>query len=260
MRKRVALLLKKAFRANGVVFFVADKDFKKILSTPASLPPTQTFATSNAGCSTTAITIRFKRRSMEEGCLQGSNDILPYHKWVNLKIYNEFDLPLEHTLQTLHLSINEKKRPSGSSADCLRREYQDFSKKRNSESGILGSPFDDGSGKHRRLAVKGPRIDFTRRKRGRPPADFGIIVLDYEALGRCTGIQRPESSVIPCKGETVVKGKLLHRKVSLLASEPSPKALGSMLTISQGHYPVNGGSSSLHLRLPRGSVLTRMNL
>ncbi len=113
MRKRVALLLKKAFRANGVVFFVADKDFKKIDMRLASLPPTQTFATSNAGRSTTAITIRFKRRSMEEGCLQGSNDILPYHKWVNLKIYNEFYLPQEHTLQTLHLSINEKKRPSG---------------------------------------------------------------------------------------------------------------------------------------------------
>jgi len=127
LRAKIVASLKQAFRAEGVAFFLSDKEFKTI---------------DNASMIGPGVNPRFLDRWVnhysrhdpfqQEGRSRSTvckvDDILPYKRWVNLKIYNEFYRP-----QNIHYKLSMY---LGSSAKVLGligmfrpREHQDFSRR-----------------------------------------------------------------------------------------------------------------------------------
>jgi DNA-binding CsgD family transcriptional regulator len=177
VRKKVAAYIKQSFRANGVVFFLGDKDFKKIDNT--------SLIAANADF---RYLERWSRYYCHHDPFQGEahtgtavckvDDILPYRKWVNLKIYNEFYLP-QNIHYKLSISLATKEKTLGLIGIFRPRGYQDFSTREVAKARILVP--------HLTTALENASVTRTNRE-GRPGAEeldgnaslFGVIVLDHD--------------------------------------------------------------------------------
>jgi DNA-binding CsgD family transcriptional regulator len=135
MRTRIAKSLKQAFQAKGVVFLLADKEFRTIDN--ASLI--------GAGVDLNYMDpwvhhychqdpFQLEGRSKNTVCKVG--DILPYRRWVNLSIYTEFYRP-----QNIHYKLSINLRSNGKVLGLIGlfrpKEHEDFSRHEVAKARIL---------------------------------------------------------------------------------------------------------------------------
>jgi DNA-binding CsgD family transcriptional regulator len=135
MRAKIVTSLKQAFRAEGVAFFLSDKEFKAI---------------DNASIVGAGVNPRFLDRWVnhysrhdpfrQEGRSRSTvckvDDILPYKRWVNLKIYNEFYRP-QNIHYKLSMYLGSSSKVLGLIGIFRPREHQDFSRKDVAKARIL---------------------------------------------------------------------------------------------------------------------------
>jgi DNA-binding CsgD family transcriptional regulator len=135
MRAKVVRSIKQAFRASGVAFFLSDKEFKAI---------------DNASVAGAGVNPRFLDRWVnhyshhdpfqQEGRSKSAvckvDDILPYKRWVNLKIYNEFYRP-QNIHYKLSIYLGSSSRVLGLIGIFRPREHQDFSQRDVAKARIL---------------------------------------------------------------------------------------------------------------------------
>jgi hypothetical protein len=135
MRKELAACIKRTFQAQGVVFFLGDRELKKI--------DNRSLVAANAD-------YRYLERWAQYYChhdpFQGEahagntvckvDDILPYRKWVNLKIYNEFYLP-QNIHYKLSMSLTRAEQNVGLIGIFRPRDDRDFSKREITKARIL---------------------------------------------------------------------------------------------------------------------------
>lgn len=135
MRARIAKSLKQAFQAKGVVFLLADKEFRTI----------DNMSLIGAGVDLHYMDpwvhyychqdpFQLEGRSKNTVCKVG--DILPYRRWVNLPIYTEFYRPqnIHHKL-SIYLRSNAK--VLGLIGLFRPREHEDFSRREVAKARIL---------------------------------------------------------------------------------------------------------------------------
>jgi DNA-binding CsgD family transcriptional regulator len=135
MRTRIAKSLKQAFQAKGVVFLLADKEFRTIDN--ASLI--------GAGVDLSYMDpwvhhychqdpFQLEGRSKNTVCKVG--DILPYRQWVTLPIYTEFYRP-----QNIHHKLSINLRSNGKVLGLIGlfrpKEHEDFSRREVAKARIL---------------------------------------------------------------------------------------------------------------------------
>jgi DNA-binding CsgD family transcriptional regulator len=125
MRTRVGRSLRETFDANGVVFFLGDKDLKAI---------------DNANLAGIDVDLHylnqwvryfchddpFQQRPFSRSPVCKVDDLLPYHRWVNLRIYNEFYRP-QNIHYKLSISLRSSNKVLGLIGIFRTREQQDFS-------------------------------------------------------------------------------------------------------------------------------------
>jgi len=126
MRAEIAKSLKQAFRAEGVAFFLGNREFRAI---------------DNVNLVGAGMDLRYLDRWVryysrhdpfqQEGVSRSSvckvDDILPYRRWVNLKIYNEFYQP-QNIHYKLSMYLLSSTRILGLIGMFRSRKHQDFSK------------------------------------------------------------------------------------------------------------------------------------
>lgn len=127
MRARVVVSLRHAFQAEGVAFFLADEEYTGI---------------DNGSIVGSGVNLRYLDRWVhhysrhdpfqQEGRSKNTvckvDDILPYRRWINLKIYNEFYRPQSiHYKLSMYLSSGDK--TLGLIGMFRPREHQDFSER-----------------------------------------------------------------------------------------------------------------------------------
>ncbi len=135
MRTTISKSLKQAFQATGVVFLLADKEFRTIDN--ASL----------VGCGVDLHYMDqwvhhychydpFQQETRSKNAVCKVDDILPYKRWVNLPIYNEFYRPqnIHHKL-SIHLRSNAK--VLGLIGLFRPKEQKDFSRQEIAKARIL---------------------------------------------------------------------------------------------------------------------------
>jgi DNA-binding CsgD family transcriptional regulator len=135
MRREVVSIIKNAFKAQGVVFFLGDRELGKI--------DNRNLVAANAD-------YRYRERWAQYYChydpFQGEahtgkavckvDDILPYRKWVNLKIYNEFYKP-QNIHYKLSMSLTRQQESIGLIGMFRPRDQEDFSKREIAKANIL---------------------------------------------------------------------------------------------------------------------------
>jgi len=135
MRTRIAKSLKQAFRAKGVVFLLADKEFRTIDNTSlvgAGVDLDYLDPWVHYYCHQDPF--QLETRSRNTVCKV--DDILPYRRWVNLRIYNEFYRP-----QNIHHKLSIYLRSSAKVLGLIGlfrpKEHQDFSRREMAKARIL---------------------------------------------------------------------------------------------------------------------------
>ena len=135
MRTRIAKSLKQAFQAKGVVFLLADKEFRAI---------------DNTSLTGTGVDLHymdpwihhycyhdpFQQEGRSKNTVCKVDDILPYRKWVTLPIYNEFYRPqnIHHKL-SIYLRSNAK--VLGLIGLFRPKDHEDFSRREVAKARIL---------------------------------------------------------------------------------------------------------------------------
>ncbi len=135
MRTEIVKSLRGAFRAEGVAFFLGDKEFGAI---------------DNASIVGVGMDLHylepwiryysrrdpFQQERSSTGTVCKVDDILPYKRWVNLKIYNEFYRP-----QNIHYKLSMYLRSSAKVLGLIGifrpREHEDFSERDVAKARIL---------------------------------------------------------------------------------------------------------------------------
>lgn len=135
MRARIARSLKQAFQAKGVVFLLADKEFRTI---------------DNSSLVGAGVDLHyldpwvhhychhdpFQLEARSKSTVCKVDDILPYRQWVNLPIYNEFYRP-----QNIHYKLSIYLRSSSKVLGLMGlfrpKEHQDFSRREITKARIL---------------------------------------------------------------------------------------------------------------------------
>lgn len=135
MQARIARSLKQAFEAKGVVFLLADKEFRTI---------------DNASLVGAGVDLHyldpwvhhychhdpFQLEARSKNTVCKVDDILPYRRWVDLPIYNEFYRP-----QSIHYKLSIYLRSSSKVLGLIGlfrpREHQDFSRREITKARIL---------------------------------------------------------------------------------------------------------------------------
>jgi DNA-binding CsgD family transcriptional regulator len=135
MRTRIAKSLKQAFQAKGVVFLLADKEFRTIDNTSligAGVDLNYMDPWVHYYCHQDPF--QLEGRSKNTICKVG--DILPYRQWVKLPIYTEFYRPqnIHHKL-SIYLRTNAK--VLGLIGLFRPKEHEDFSRREVAKARIL---------------------------------------------------------------------------------------------------------------------------
>ena len=135
MRTRIAKSLKQAFQAKGVVFLLADREFRTIDNTSligAGVDLHYMEPWVHYYCRHDPF--QLEGRSKNTVCRVG--DILPYRQWVNLPIYTEFYRP-----QNIHHKLSIYLRSNGKVLGLIGlfrpKEHQDFSRRETAKARIL---------------------------------------------------------------------------------------------------------------------------
>jgi DNA-binding CsgD family transcriptional regulator len=135
MRTRIAKSLKQAFQAKGVVFLLADREFKTIDNTSlvgAGVDLSYMAPWVHYYCHQDPF--QLEGRSKNTVCKVG--DILPYRQWVNLPIYTEFYRPQNiHYKLSIYLRSNAK--VLGLIGLFRPKEHEDFSRREVAKARIL---------------------------------------------------------------------------------------------------------------------------
>ena len=135
MRARIAKSLKQAFQAKGVVFLLADKEFRTI---------------DNTSLIGTGVDLHYLDPWVHYYChhdpfqLEGRSkntvckvdDILPYRQWVNLPIYTEFYRP-QNIHHKLSIYLRSGAKVLGLIGLFRPKEHQDFSRREIAKARIL---------------------------------------------------------------------------------------------------------------------------
>jgi DNA-binding CsgD family transcriptional regulator len=125
MRVEIVRSLQRAFRAEGVAFFLGDREFGAIDNAnivgvgmnPHYLDRWVRYYSRHDP---------FQQEGLSRSIVCKIDDILPYKRWVNLKIYNEFYRPQNiHYKMSMHLSSSSK--VLGLIGIFRPKEHQDFS-------------------------------------------------------------------------------------------------------------------------------------
>jgi DNA-binding CsgD family transcriptional regulator len=127
MRAKVVASLRRAFKAEGVAFFLADEEYTGI---------------NNGSIVGSGVNLRyldrwinhysrhdpFQQEGRSTNAVCKVDDILPYRRWINLKIYNEFYRP-----QNIHYKLSLYLRSAGKTVGLIGifrpRECEDFSER-----------------------------------------------------------------------------------------------------------------------------------
>ncbi len=135
MRTRIAKSLKQAFQSKGVVFLLADKEFRTIDNTSligAGVDLHYMDPWVHYYCHQDPF--QLEGRSKNTVCKV--DDILPYRQWINLPIYTEFYRP-----QNIHHKLSIYLRSNGKVLGLIGlfrpKEHQDFSRREVSKARIL---------------------------------------------------------------------------------------------------------------------------
>ena len=135
MRTRIAKSLKQAFQTRGVVFLLADKEFRTIdnrslIGAGVDLHYMDSWV--HHYCHQDPF--QLEGRSKNTVCKVG--DILPYRQWVNLPIYTEFYRP-----QNIHHKLSINLRSNGKVLGLIGlfrpKEHEDFSRREVAKARIL---------------------------------------------------------------------------------------------------------------------------
>lgn len=135
MRARIVRALKQAFQAQGVAFFLGDREFRAIDNTSIV----------GAGMNLHYLDrwVRyycrydpFQQETRSRGTVCKVDDILPYKRWVNLKIYNEFYRP-QNIHYKLSIYLRSSARVLGLIGLFRPKAHQDFSKREVAKARIL---------------------------------------------------------------------------------------------------------------------------
>ena len=135
MRTRITKSLKQAFQAKGVVFLLADKEFRTIdnrslIGAGVDLHYMDSWV--HHYCHQDPF--QLEGRSKNTVCKVG--DILPYRQWVNLPIYTEFYRP-----QNIHHKLSINLRSNGKVLGLIGlfrpKEHEDFSRREVAKARIL---------------------------------------------------------------------------------------------------------------------------
>ncbi len=135
MRAMVARSLKRTFKAQGVAFFISDKEFRKIDNTNMvgvgmDLRYLDKWAYHYSHYDP------FQQESRLKSTVCKVDDILPYKRWVNLPIYNEFYRP-QNIHYKLSIYLRSTDRVLGLIGMFRPKEQLDFSRKEIAKARIL---------------------------------------------------------------------------------------------------------------------------
>jgi DNA-binding CsgD family transcriptional regulator len=137
MRVMVARTLKRDFKAQGVAFFLCDKEFRRIDNTNivgAGMNLRYLDQWIHHYCHYDP----FQQEARSKSTVCKVDDILPYKRWVTLPIYNEFYRPQNiHYKLSIYLRSND--RVFGLIGMFRPKEHPDFSKKEIAKARILAS-------------------------------------------------------------------------------------------------------------------------
>ncbi len=125
MRVEVVRSLQKAFRAEGAVFFLGDREYgaidnRSMTGAGINLRYYDQWVRQYSRCDP------FQQERTSTSAVCKVDDILPYRRWVNLKIYNEFYRP-QNIHFKLSLYLRSGARVLGLIGLFRPREQQDFS-------------------------------------------------------------------------------------------------------------------------------------
>jgi DNA-binding CsgD family transcriptional regulator len=177
MRRRLVRTLKHAFRADGVVLFLPDRESKaidntRLVSEGLNLhylePWVRKYRYNDP----------FQQEMESRRTVCKVDDILPYRRWVGLKIYKEFYRP-QNIHYKLSISLRSKTDVYGLIGIFRPREERDFSAGEMAKARILAPHLATALENNLRFS----RIDESKRLLTRwcdGVPSFGTIILDYD--------------------------------------------------------------------------------
>jgi DNA-binding CsgD family transcriptional regulator len=135
MRTKVVKALRNAFRARGVAFFVADRNYERIDNgNMVSLGMDLNYLDSwlRRFCHDDP----FQRESRTENPVCKVDDILSYKQWERLKLYNEFYRP-QNIYYKLSMHLESKGRVLGLIGMCRPKAERDFTEREVAKAHVL---------------------------------------------------------------------------------------------------------------------------
>ena len=135
MQAKIIKSLKQTFHAKGVVFFLSDKEFRTIDNTSlvsAGVDLHYLDQWAHHYCQYDP----FQQEARSRSIVCKVDDILPYRRWMNLKIYNEFYRP-QNIYYKLSIYLRSSSKVLGLIGLFRPKEYQDFSGREMAKARIL---------------------------------------------------------------------------------------------------------------------------
>jgi DNA-binding CsgD family transcriptional regulator len=177
MRAQVVNSLKQAFQAQGVAFFLGDRDCKAIDNTSIVSIGTD-LRYLDRWVRHYSHYDPFQQEGLSKSVVCKVDDILPYKRWVNLNIYNEFYRPQNiHYKLSIHLRSSDK--VLGLIGIFRPKKHQDFSKRMMAKARLLAPHLTTAVENTIQFSAEDEKKDLFEKYGNELPL-FGIIILDYE--------------------------------------------------------------------------------
>jgi DNA-binding CsgD family transcriptional regulator len=177
MRAKVVTSLKYAFQARGIAFFLGDDNLGAIDNTNlVSIDLDRRYLKQYAEYYCYYDPFRQDIHSRRPVCKV--DDILPYSRWINLKIYNEF-----YQIQNIHykLSIYLRSRAGilGLIGIFRARDHEDFSEREMAKARVL-APYLASALENINRRLKSNETENLSIECANEPAIFGFIILNFD--------------------------------------------------------------------------------
>jgi DNA-binding CsgD family transcriptional regulator len=177
MRSRLVRSLKQTFQAQGVAFFLGDRDCNAIDNTSMVSVGTD-LRYLDSWVRHYSHYDPFQREGYSRSVVCKVDDILPYNRWVNLKIYNEFYRP-QNIHYKLSICLRSSDKVFGLIGIFRPKEHRDFSRREMAKARILVPHITTALENIIRLSeADGSKSLFWECNHELPL--FGVIMLDYE--------------------------------------------------------------------------------
>lgn len=177
MRAQVTRSLKRAFQAQGVAFFLGDRDCKEIdntniVSIGTDLRYLDQWARRYSHYDP------FQQEGYARSAVCKVDDMLPFKRWTSSRIYNEFYRP-----QGIHYKLSIQLRSSDKVLGLIgifrSKKHQDFSKRMMAKARILTPHLTTAVENTIQFSAEDEKKDLFEKYANELPL-FGIIILDYE--------------------------------------------------------------------------------